>query len=110
MQQLTNAQRKYLRKLAHHLHPVTQVGNHGVTQQVMAKINQEPEAHELIKIRFIDFQDQKQELAGDLAERLDAVLVGLIGNIAVLYRQNPDHERRRIRVPVRYAAEHTHES
>ncbi len=101
MQQLTNAQRKYLRKLAHHLHPVTQVGKHGVTEHVIAKMNQELDAHELIKIRFIDFQDQKHELAGDLAERLDAVLVGLIGNTAMLYRQHPDHERRQIRLPAR---------
>lgn len=108
MHQLTNAQRKYLRKLAHHLHPVTQVGKQGVTEHVMAKINQELEAHELIKIRFIGFQDQKQELAGNLAERLDAVLVGMIGHIALLYRQHPNHERRRIQLPARYAEEHTH--
>jgi RNA-binding protein len=99
MQEITQTQRNYLRKLAHHLKPVVQVGRQGLSDLVIAKVNQELAAHELIKVKFIDFQDQKHELTDELVAQSDSTLVRLIGNVAILYRQHPEADKREIILP-----------
>jgi RNA-binding protein len=99
MRQLTNAQRDYLRRQAHDLRPVVQIGKQGLTQQVHATVDEALNAHELIKIKFMDFRDQKRELADQLADAAGGVLISIIGNIAILYREQADPERRRIALP-----------
>jgi RNA-binding protein len=100
MQQLTSAQRQFLRKLAHALKPVVQIGKNGLSDSVFAAADQELDSHELIKVKFVDFQDQRREFAQELATRSKAELIGVIGNIAIMYRQNPDPEKRKIRLTV----------
>jgi len=100
MQEITQTQRKYLRKLAHDLKPVVQVGRQGLSDLVIAKVNQELAAHELIKVKFVDFQDQKHELTDELVAQSDSTLVRLIGNVAILYRQHPEADKREIILPV----------
>jgi RNA-binding protein len=105
MQRITNTQRKYLRSLAHHLRPVVQIGKQGVTAFLLEKVDRELNAHELIKLRFLDFRDQKQELAQSIAESSGSSLVNLVGNVATLYRENPDPEKRSIVLPADYTDE-----
>lgn len=99
MQEITQTQRNYLRKLAHNLKPVVQVGRQGLSDLVIAKVNQELAAHELIKVKFIDFQDQKHELTDELVAQSNSTLVRLIGNVAILYRQHPEADKREIILP-----------
>ena len=99
MRKLTNAQRAHLRRLAHHLKPVVQIGKQGLTSGVQASVGEALNAHELIKVKFMDFRDQKHELAEELVAASGSALVGMIGNIAILYRQQPDPEKRRITLP-----------
>ena len=99
MRQLSNTQRDYLRRQAHDLRPVVQIGKQGLTEQVQATVDEALNAHELIKIKFMDFRDEKRDLAEELAERTRSTLVGVIGNIAIVYRQQADPEKRRISLP-----------
>jgi RNA-binding protein len=99
MQPMTTTQRQYLRKRAHHLKPIVQIGKSGLSDEVLATVGRELAAHELIKIKFLEFQDQKRELAEQIVETTGSQLVGLIGNMAILYRQQPDPEKRRIHLP-----------
>jgi RNA-binding protein len=99
MQQLTNTQRDYLRRQAHHLKPVVQIGKQGLTAQVQSTVDQALDAHELIKVKFMDFRDQKQELAQEIAAASGGTLIGIIGNIAILYREQPDPQKRKIAIP-----------
>lgn len=101
MKHVSTTQRKYLRKLAHPLKPVVQIGKNGLTELVIQKTQQELNAHELIKVKFVDFQDQKGELARGVAEQSDSVLIGIIGNTAILYREHPDRDQRTIVLPER---------
>ena len=94
--QLTSAQRADLRRQAHDLSPLVHIGKNGVTEHIVNNIDQALTVHELIKVKFQDFQDQKRELSDQIAEQLTAGLVGLIGNMAILYRRQPDPDRRRI--------------
>jgi RNA-binding protein len=86
--------RSTLRKMAHELKPVVMVGKNGLTDGVWQAVDEALENHELIKIKFIDFKDSKKEIAGQLTKTLSAELIGIIGNIVILYRQNPDEEKR----------------
>ena len=65
----------------------------------MTTLEQVLEAQELIKVKFIDFQDQKHTLADDIANRSRSELIAVIGNIAILYREHSDPEKRRIGLP-----------
>lgn len=97
---LTQKQRQYLRKLAHDLKPVAQIGKNGLSDQTVVAIDQVLETQELIKVKFNDFQDEKQQLSEDMAERTNSTLVSVIGNTAILYRESGDRERRNIVLPI----------
>ncbi len=99
MQELTNGQRQYLRRLAHDLRPLVQIGKQGLTDQSLATIDHTLDAHELIKVKFLDFQDQKQELSETIAAQLNTILVGIVGNIATFYREQSDPDKRKIVLP-----------
>lgn len=98
-QQLTNTQRQFLRRIAHDLKPVVQIGKNGLTDQVEITLNQALEAQELIKVKFVDFQDQKHELAEQMAGQTHSILISVIGNVAILYREQRDLTRRKITLP-----------
>ncbi len=91
---LTSKQRKVLEKAAHHLEPVVIVGQNGVNDGVRDMVVQQLAAHELIKIKFIAFKDEKFSLSEELASACDTTLVRVIGNIAILYRESDDPEKR----------------
>ncbi len=88
--QLSYAQRKKLKAIAHSLRPVVQIGKKGLTDDVIKALDAELSNHELIKVQFVDFKEEKKELVGEITEKTDAVLVGVIGHRAILYRENPE--------------------
>lgn len=90
MKELNSGQRRKLKSLAHHLDPVVMVGQKGFTESLARAVDRALSDHELIKIKFVDFKDEKRELTGKIAASVNAGLVGIIGNIAILYRENPD--------------------
>jgi RNA-binding protein len=98
MEDLTGAQRKHLRGLAHHVKPVVHVGRNGVTDPVLQEVEEALDYHELIKVKLVDPQGRKKELADELATRSGGTRVGLVGNIVTLYRQHPDPEKRKVEV------------
>ena len=95
---LTGAERKYLRGLAHHLDPVVHIGKTGLAPSVLSALDEALEHHELIKVRFQDFKDQKRELAQTIAQESHSAIVGSIGHIFMFYRQHPDPEKRKIKI------------
>jgi RNA-binding protein len=99
MEPLTGAQRKHLRGLAHHVKPVVHVGRHGITDPVLQEIEEALDYHELIKVKLVDPQGRKKDLANEIAQRSGSTRVGLVGNVVTLYRQHPDPEKRKVEVP-----------
>lgn len=91
---LTNAQRRSLRALAHALKPVVHVGKEGITEKVIMAADDAIYAHELVKIRVLESVSQnRKEAARELAKRLEAELVSLVGRVVVLYRRHPDEPK-----------------
>lgn len=101
MDELEGFQRRHLRSLAHPLRPVVMIGKEGLTGAVLAKTDQELLAHELIKVRFSDKKDEKRQILAEMAEKLLAEVVGVVGHVGVLFRQNREPKKRQIRVPAR---------
>lgn len=95
---LKGSERKYLRGLAHHLKPLAQVGKTGLTPNVLAAIDEALEHHELIKVRFLDFKEQKRQLAQTIAAHSNSAIVGSVGHVFIFYRQHPEPEKRKVQL------------
>ena len=98
MMNLTSKQRKELEKASHSLEPVVIVGQNGVSESLLKMVNQCLDVHELIKVKFNDFKDEKQVLTAHICNATDATLVRIIGNIAILFKQQEDPKKRKIKI------------
>ena len=54
---LTGKQRRALRALGHHLEPVVIIGQSGVTEGIIAAVEQALKDHELIKVKINEGPD-----------------------------------------------------
>lgn len=96
---LSETQKKYLRGLGHQLKPVIMIGDAGLTVGVSKELENAVLHHELIKVsvRVGDRQERDRVIA-QICEDHAAQLVQRIGNIALVYRENPE-KKKRIRLP-----------
>ena len=90
---LTNNQKKHLRSLAHDLRPIVMVGQHGLSDAVLAELESTMTKHELLKIKVRSSdRDKKQEIVDKILSFSKAALVQVIGGVLVIYRpfdENP---------------------
>ncbi len=93
---LNGTQKRKLKSQAHHLKPVVMIGKLGITDSLIEAVDKALEDHELIKIRFIDFKDDKKDFVTEIAAKTCSDCIAIIGNIAIMYKQNKDAEKRRI--------------
>lgn len=84
-----------MEKAAHDLQPVVIVGGAGVTEGVTNMVDTSLAAHELIKVKFNEYKDEKFDLTNELCESCGATLVRIIGNVAILYREAEDEDDRK---------------
>lgn len=83
--------------MSHGLRPVVSVGKAGLSEGLIDTVRAALAEHELIKVKFEAFKDQKKTLAPELAAKTDSHVIRRVGNVLVLYRQNPDPEKRKIK-------------
>ncbi len=95
---LAGKQKKMLKGKAHSLKPVVQIGKNGLTAQVLEQISNALDRHELIKIKLIDFKDEKEEIAFETEKSLKCDICGIIGNTIILFRQHKDPPKRKIKL------------
>lgn len=87
MLQLSPAQRKFLRSLAHDLKPVVMIGSSGLTEAVLREAARGLDAHELIKIRVLnDDRAERESYMQAICETLGAAPVQHIGKLLLIYR------------------------
>ena len=91
---LTNAQVRDLKAQAQRLKATLKVGKEGLSPQFLAALDEVLKHHELVKVKFDEFKEQKKELAPQLAEKSGSHLVTRVGNVVVLYRPKPVEEKR----------------
>ena len=99
---LTSKQRAYLRGLAAKEDTIIQIGKEGMSDQVIAAIDEALEKRELLKIAILETAMlDTREACNEAAERLGAEPVQAIGNKFVLYRRSSNEKNRRIELPRR---------
>jgi RNA-binding protein len=88
---LSDAQRKYLRRLGHDLNPVVLVGNSGLGPGLVAELDGALAHHELVKVRArVGDRDLRDQLLAELAASTRSEMVQRIGHVALFYRANPE--------------------
>ena len=84
---LSNIKKKALKAKAHALKPSVIIGQHGLTEAVLAEIDVALNAHELIKVRIRGADKIKRTgLCEQMEKQLNAEVVDQIGFIVVLHR------------------------
>jgi len=88
---LTGKQRSYLKKLAHNIDPILQIGKNGVTDNLLVQVRDALEARELIKVKVLDnsYLDAKTACQ-EIAEKTNSDYVQSMGSKFVLYKESRD--------------------
>jgi RNA-binding protein len=95
---LSEPQKKHLRGLGHALKPIVMIGDSGLSAAVLAELNVCLDHHELVKVRVkVGDRDSRDAIIAKLCNDGSAVLVQRTGNVALLYRENP--EKKKIQLP-----------
>lgn len=91
---MTSKERAAWRAKANSLEPIIQLGKEGISDNLITQIDDTLDARELIKIRvhLETAPEVPKELAQQLAQKLQAEVIQVIGGIIVLYRE-ADEER-----------------
>ena len=97
MSELTNPQIRKLKALAQRLEPALKVGKNGITDAFIQSTSEALTKHELVKIKFVDFKEEKKELSATLAEKTHSEAIMRVGHVVVLYRQNAEPEKQVIK-------------
>jgi RNA-binding protein len=89
MDTLPNAKLRELKARAQHLDPMFKVGKAGLSEGFVRSVDEGIALHELVKVKFVDFKEEKKTLAPQLAEKTSSRLIMRVGNVAVYYRARP---------------------
>ena len=87
---MNSADKKKLRAEAHTLKPVVMIGQSGLKASVLAEIELALDSHELIKVKIRAERDERKVISEKICTDTGAELIQTIGQIAVIYRMNPD--------------------
>jgi len=98
---MSEAQKKYLRGRGHALKPLIMVGDAGLSESLLAEYESTISHHELIKLRVrAGDREARDAIIDKLCKDSSATLVQRIGNVALLYRANPEKKpEKRLRIP-----------
>ncbi len=86
MEQLTNVQIRELKAKAQRMKAMLKIGKEGLSPAFFAALDEMLNSHELVKVKFDEFKEQKKELTPQLAEKSGSYLITRVGNVVVLYR------------------------
>lgn len=90
---LSTKQKQFLKGLAHHLNPVVMLGGNGLTEGVLAEIDNALSHHELIKVKVAGADRETKQLIIDaILRETKSAAVQTIGHILVLYRPSEEQK------------------
>ncbi|MCK3657338.1 RNA-binding protein [Pasteurellaceae bacterium Pebbles2] len=88
---LSTKQKQYLKGLAHHLSPVVMLGGNGLTEGVLAEIDNALNHHELIKVKVAGADRETKQLIIDaIVRETQSCAVQTIGHVLVLFRPSEE--------------------
>jgi RNA-binding protein len=90
---MTGKQKRKLRALGHHLHPLVQVGQDGLTDGVVGALDDALKTHELVKVQIADERQARHAAALALAQRTGSELAQELGRTALFFRKKEKKSR-----------------
>ena len=88
---LSNKQKQFLKGLAHPLKPVVQLGGNGLTEGVLAEIDNDLNHHELIKVKVpSDDREEKALIMDAIIRETASEKLQVIGHTLILYRPSEE--------------------
>ena len=95
---LTGKQRRFLRAHGHNRSPALYVGKEGVSEAVIAALDEALLTHELVKVKLgQNVADDRQDAAAALAAATGSQIAQILGGTVLLYRKHP--EKPRLKLP-----------
>jgi RNA-binding protein len=88
-EELSNREVRGLKARAQLLKPMLKVGKDGLSPAFLKAVDDALAHHELVKVKFDEFKEQKKELGPKLAESSSANLIMQVGHVVVLFRRKP---------------------
>jgi RNA-binding protein len=90
---LSNSNKQKLRKLAHSLPSMIQIGKSSLSENLFVQIDNDLEAHELVKITMQKTCDLPvRDAAIECAAQTGSEIVQIIGRTFILYRRSKDNK------------------
>lgn len=94
---LSNKQKQFLKGLAHPLKPIVQLGANGLTEGVVAEIDNALSFHELIKVKVpTDDREEKALIMEAIVRETRSEKLQVIGHTLIIYRES---DERKIQLP-----------
>lgn len=91
---MTGKERAALRAEAHHLDVLVHIGHQGLTDALLGSLDDVLRTKELVKVQVAKAGDlSAKEAANDVAERMGAEVIQVIGRTFTLFRENPELKR-----------------
>lgn len=87
--ELANREIRELKARAQRLKPMLKVGRDGLSPAFFKAVGDALAHHELVKVKFDEFKEQRNELGAKLADELAARVVMQVGHVVVLFRRKP---------------------
>ena len=88
---LSNAEIRKLKAAAQRMKATFKVGKSGLSPQFLQSVDDGLKHHELLKVKFDEFKEEKKQLAPVLAEKTFSHLIMQVGNVVVLYRKKTEN-------------------
>jgi len=81
--------KKKLKLKSKMMEPIVRIGKNGITDKVIIEIKKELKNKHLVKIKMLKsaINNNKKQLALDLAKRTDSTLIDKVGFVVVLYKE-----------------------
>jgi len=99
--ELRGKQKQYLKKEAHHMNPLFQIGKGGLNEEMLYQIGEALEKRELLKISLLqNTVEETEEVAEVIESKLKATVVQIIGRTIVLFRPSSKEKNQRYSVTV----------
>ena len=88
---MTSKERAYFRGLANTMQPIMQIGKNGISDNTLKQVDDALEARELIKITTLEtLGEDVREVAHEIAAKVGAEVIQVIGSKFVLYRKKKE--------------------
>ena len=91
---MSGKERAALRAEAHHLSAQVHIGHQGLTPTLLGTLDDVLRTHELVKVQVAKAGElSAKAAANDVAGRVRAEVIQVIGRTFTIYRENPDLKR-----------------